>query len=172
MDWARGNTPDPPVLAHLAECSACAQFLEEQRALGGAMGRLAKEPLPPAQQFEARVMAGFDKVRPARRPVLRWVLGGALAASVLLGALLTNRSVPPAAPIADEAGFIPIPYTIPLSAQEPFTVWRMEIPVARLRAVGYRVPAPDPAAIVEADVLVSQDGRARAVRPISISVLN
>jgi hypothetical protein len=45
----------------------------------------------------------------------------------------------------------------------------MEIPVAALIAVGFSVPASDAGAVVEAEVLVSQDGRARAIRPISIS---
>jgi hypothetical protein len=103
--------------------------------------------------------------------MLRWVLAGALAASVILGAVWSNRSVP--APIAEEEpGFLPIPYIVPLSPQESATVWRMEIPVSRLRAVGYRVQVSDPGAIVEADVLVSQDGRARAIRPLSISSSN
>jgi hypothetical protein len=48
----------------------------------------------------------------------------------------------------------------------------MEIPVAKLRAVGYRIQVSDPGAVVEADVLVGQDGRARAIRPLSISSSN
>jgi hypothetical protein len=71
-----------------------------------------------------------------------------------------------------EPGFVPIPYTVPLSPEEPATVWRMEIPVYRLRAVGYRVQVSDPGAVVEADVLVGQDGRAHAIRPLTISSSN
>ena len=172
MEWARGIAPAPETIFHLEACPPCARFLEEQRALSAAMASLAAEPLPPAEQFQARVMAEFDKVQPAKRPVLRWVLAGALAASVILGAVWSNRRVPPVPVAAREPGFVPIPYTVPLSHEEPTTVWRMEIPVARLRAVGYRVQVSDPEAVVEADVLVSQDGRARAVRPISISSFN
>lgn len=171
MEWARGVAPAPEVVSHREECPPCARFLEEQRALSAAMASLAAQPAPPAEQFQARVMAEFDKVQPARRPVLRWVLAGALAASVILGAVWSSRSVP--VPVAqDEGEFLPIPYTVPLSPQERATVWRMEIPVSRLRAVGYRVQVSDPGAVVEADVLVSQDGRARAIRPISISSSN
>ena len=72
----------------------------------------------------------------------------------------------------DNSGFVPIPYTVPLSPEEPATVWRMEIPVNRLRAIGYRVQVSDPGAVIEADVLVSQDGRARAIRPLSVSSSN
>ena len=171
MEWARGVAPAPEVVSHLGECPPCARFLEEQRALSVAMASLAAEPLPTAEQFQARVMAEFDRVQPTRRPVLRWVLAGVLAASVILGAVWSNRSVP--APVAaSEPGFVPMPYTVPLSPEEPTTVWRMEIPVSRLRAVGYRVQVSDPEAMVEADVLVSQDGRARAIRPISMSSFN
>ena len=171
MEWARGNPPAPEVVSHLEECPPCARFLEGQRALSAAMASLAAEPAPPAEQFQARVMAEFDKVQPARRPMLRWVLAGALAASVILGAVWSSRSVP--APVAvSEPGFVPIPYTVPLSPEEPATVWRMEIPVSRLRAVGYRVQASDPGAVVEADVLVGQDGRAHAIRPLTISSSN
>jgi hypothetical protein len=136
------------------------------------MAKLAGEPAPPAEQFQARVMAQFDKIQPVRKPVLRWALAGALAASVILGAVWSNRSVPPAPVAEEEQGFFPIPYTVPLSPQEPATVWRMEIPVTKLRAVGYKVQGSDPGDVVEADVLVGQDGRAHAIRPISISSIN
>lgn len=173
MEWARGNPPAPEVIVHLEECPQCARFLDEQRGLSAAMAKLAGEPAPPAEQFQARVMAQFDKIQPVRKPVLRWALAGALAASVILGAVWSNRSVPVATPMAeDNAGFVPIPYTVPLSPEEPATVWRMEIPVNRLRAIGYSVRVSDPGAVIEADVLVSQDGRARAIRPLSISSSN
>jgi hypothetical protein len=78
----------------------------------------------------------------------------------------------PAPPVQDAAQFVPIPYTIPLTPEERATVVRMEIPVSALIAAGFRVPSVDPGATVRADVLVSQDGRARAIRPISISSSN
>src|ERR1035438_43674 len=83
MEWARGNPPAPEAISHLEVCHLCARFLEEQRALSAAMARLATEPAPPAEQFQARVMAEFDKVQVARKPLLRWILAGALAASVI-----------------------------------------------------------------------------------------
>jgi hypothetical protein len=44
----------------------------------------------------------------------------------------------------------------------------MEIPVTALIAAGFHVGVTDPAATVQADVLVSEDGRARAIRPLSV----
>jgi hypothetical protein len=68
--------------------------------------------------------------------------------------------------------FYPIPYTAPLAPGEWTRVVRMKIPVGALIAMGFQVMLSDPAATVEADVLVSQDGRARAIRPLSISNSN
>jgi hypothetical protein len=44
----------------------------------------------------------------------------------------------------------------------------MELPVAALIAAGLQLRTADPGARAEADVVVGQDGRARAVRLISI----
>jgi hypothetical protein len=71
-----------------------------------------------------------------------------------------------------EQPFYPIPYTAPLAPGEWTRVERMKIPVGALIAVGFHAMVSDPAATVEADVLVSQDGRARAIRPIGISNSN
>jgi hypothetical protein len=49
---------------------------------------------------------------------------------------------------------------------------RMDVSVAALLAVGYKVDAIDPTAIVKADVLVGEDGRAHAVRLLSGLLLN
>jgi hypothetical protein len=64
----------------------------------------------------------------------------------------------------DSEPFVQIPYTVPLSPEETVTVLRMEIPVAALIAAGFNVGNLDPGGVVNADVLVSQDGRARAIR--------
>ena len=81
-------------------------------------------------------------------------------------AVLRNSAPEPEQP------FYPIPYTAPLAPGEWTRVERMKIPVAALIAAGFDLVEADPAAKVEADVLVSQDGRARAIRPLSISVSN
>jgi hypothetical protein len=60
--------------------------------------------------------------------------------------------------------FLQIPYTVPLSPEERATVVRMEVPVAALIAAGFSIATSDPGAVVDAEVLVSQDGRARAIR--------
>lgn len=65
--------------------------------------------------------------------------------------------------------FYAIPYTVPLAPEERAEVVRMDLPVAAVIATGIRVKSMDPGGHAEADVLVGQDGRARAIRLISIS---
>jgi len=60
--------------------------------------------------------------------------------------------------------FIEIPYTVPLAPEERTTVVRMQVPVSALIAIGFDMSDYDPGATVLVDVLVSQDGRARAIR--------
>jgi hypothetical protein len=65
--------------------------------------------------------------------------------------------------------FLPIPYTQPLQPGERAEVVRMEMPVAALIAAGFPVATSDAGAEASADVIIGEDGRARAVRLISIS---
>lgn len=167
VEWARGAEPEGALIAHVAECAGCARFLEEQQALGAVLERVAAVEIPSAGELGAPVMAEFDRsARRAKIRVLGWFAAGVVAAAACLA--LSVSPPKPAPPAAADAQFVPIPYTVPLTAEEPTTVMRMEIPVSALLAAGFQIPATDPGATVQADVLVSQDGRARAIRPISI----
>lgn len=70
---------------------------------------------------------------------------------------------------APQTPFISIPYTLPLQPYERADVMRMDVPVAALIAVGLPISMADPAAVARADVLVGQDGRARAIRLVTSS---
>ena len=74
----------------------------------------------------------------------------------------------PVLPPAEEE-FTSIPYTVPLAQNERAQVWRMEMPVSELMAAGIPVTAPDPSSLARADIVVGEDGRARAFRLISVS---
>jgi hypothetical protein len=65
--------------------------------------------------------------------------------------------------------FLPIPYTQPLQPGERAEVVRMLMPVAALIAAGFPVATSDASAEASADVIIGEDGRARAVKLISIS---
>jgi hypothetical protein len=71
-----------------------------------------------------------------------------------------------------EQPFIAIPYTPQIEPYERAEVMRVNVPVAALIAAGLPMSTVDPTAKAQADVLVGQDGRARAVRLIAISTLN
>jgi hypothetical protein len=68
-----------------------------------------------------------------------------------------------------EQPFVAIPYTAPLAPYERTEVVRMDLPVSALIAAGFPLQAAEPGASARADLVVSEDGRARAVRLISIS---
>jgi hypothetical protein len=184
LELARGGALDPreqqALMVHLENCAECTGRLEEQRAMQRALQRLAPDELPMQDKIEARVLAEFDRSmgagRTARIPAARWVLAAALAASVLLGAYWTLRRSPVPAPAvtaaSEEWEFLTIPYTIPLAPEERAEVVRMRIPVTALLAAGFRVPVSDPSAAIDADGLVSQDGRARAIRSLTVAIYN
>jgi hypothetical protein len=184
IELARGGVLESgerqALLAHLEDCEECARLLDEQRAMHVAIQRLAAEELPVAEGIEARVLAEFDRALPQRRRAkgfqAPWAVAAVLAASISLGVLWTLRRAPvePQTVTAgsEEAPFLTIPYTIPLAPEERAEVVRMQIPVTALLAAGFRVQMSDPSAAIDADVLVSQDGRARAIRPLRIAISN
>lgn len=73
---------------------------------------------------------------------------------------------------APEPPFIAIPYTPPIAPFERADVMRVEMPVAALIAAGLPMEMADPGARARADLLVGQDGRARAIRLIAVSIPN
>jgi hypothetical protein len=79
------------------------------------------------------------------------------------------RRAPSENPGGTEGGFLPVPYTQPPEPWERSEIRRMTMPVAALIAAGFPLSASDPEAEANADVLVGEDGRLRAVRLISIS---
>jgi hypothetical protein len=162
-NWLRG---------HLEGCAECrillAGFVEIDSELTGWGRQLSLRNPPPAgarEQLAAR-LAPVSSPRTA----MRWLPAAAilLAAALVLASMMphkkpavTNRAVNQSA-----AAFVEIPYLPPIDPRENATIVRMNIRVATLIAVGYRVTA-DPDTIVPADVLVGEDGRAHAVRVLS-----
>lgn len=118
--------------------------------------------------LEDRILKRAAASRPARGMMAMAVVLGAL---VVAAAFLAGPARPTAPPVAAEAPFIPVPYALPLDSYETGSMLRVRLPAASLIAAGYQLPALDPTAIVEADVLVGDDGRARAVRLVSGSSL-
>jgi hypothetical protein len=65
--------------------------------------------------------------------------------------------------------FVAIPYTVPLAPGERTTVLRMMLSAPAMAAIGVPLPAIDPGGETPADVLVGEDGRARAIRLVANS---
>jgi len=124
--------------------------------------------IAPPEGLEAAVMAEFDRAH-RRRPTRVYALCGALAASLLAGAILLSPPPKPAAPVESQA-FYPIPYTSPIEPFERIMVVQKQVPVTELIAAGFRIPAADPGGTMQADVMISQDGRPRAIRPVVFTV--
>jgi len=81
-----------------------------------------------------------------------------------------QRSVP-AAPVVRAAGFVSIPGADGLPDFESGEIIRMEIPLTSLPTYGIEILPDAQGTPVEADVLVGQDGRARAIRLVTTSAL-
>jgi hypothetical protein len=151
--------------------------------LSSAMNRLSAEcaAAQPPPEIEAAALAEFDaefdrERRRKRRSSILALAAGAIAASIIAILILEYRPFVrrPTHVIyvsgevrESEQPFVPIPYLAPPAPYERIEVVRMELPVAALIAAGLSVRTADPGARVEADVLVGQDGRARAVRLVS-----
>jgi predicted anti-sigma-YlaC factor YlaD len=150
---------------HLTDCAKCgaalaafSAFDSELTGWGRKLSRWNPRPLDARERLAGRIGE-----RAARRRTIRWIPAAAAAIAAALGMLaIVPRRLPPVEK-RGQTGFVEIPYLAPLDPHENATVVRIQIRVATLISVGYRVTA-DPDVIVPADVLVGEDGRAHAVR--------
>jgi len=169
IDHARGLALDPrrqaAVADHLAACASCAAMFDHQRSMSRALRRLADEqPVPAAGDVTLqKLLSAFDAPRPAP-PRIRLAVELSLAASVLIVAGLSVSSMswkaggPERAPAvvaapaasANAKDFIMLPGAEALPEFEHGQVIQVDIPSA--------------AGIVRAEVLIGQDGLARAAR--------
>jgi hypothetical protein len=143
--------------------------------LASALRQLAKRaevpPLDPDR--ERALLEAFDAAQQQRRaPAARagvWrpaTAAALLALAATMAWVIVGRSVrPPAAPVAPltTSEFVLWPGAAELPTFESGHLMRMEVPVSALPSLGLVTPATH-AAVVQADVLVGQDGLPRAVR--------
>jgi hypothetical protein len=171
---------------HAEGCRDCALFLEQQQDLTAWEHAMVIDTGPPAH-LESQLLSEYvgSRLRPRRRASARrgaWLAAGALAASLALAwfvkpnpkqaPVVVRIEKPPQFPVVTQDAdppFLPIPYTQPLQPGERAEVVRMEMPVAALIAAGFPVATSDAGAEASADVIIGEDGRARAVKLISIS---
>jgi hypothetical protein len=168
VDGALGCEESARLQKHLEGCAECRVALtefskidQELMAWGAMAAAENPERLGARERLEARLLEA-----PSRRP-MRWVpaLVAAIAAALLLAVLPLKKPKPSLEAHAEQT-FIEIPYLAPLDPRENATVLRMDIRVSTLMSLGYRVGAA-PEAVLPADVLVGEDGRAHAVRVLA-----
>jgi len=144
--------------------------------LATALRRLAQSaevpPLDPVR--ERALLEAFDAAQQEKRaPAARAGVWRPAAAAALLALAATMAWVmvgrpgrPPAAPVLTPlttTEFVLWPGAAELPTFESGHLMRMEVPVSALPSLGLMPPATH-AAVVQADVLVGQDGLPRAVR--------
>ncbi len=131
----------------------------EERLLQALATLAAHETRGPSPNLQMKLL---KRVRLQRS---RWVLpigAVAFAAAVLLAifrrpALVYEPAIPP---------LMRIPYTEPVGDMDRAEVVRVSMPAAQLLYWGFPFPGSDPNSTVNADVLVGEDGLARAVRVV------
>jgi hypothetical protein len=176
------------VLAHADHCARCAHRLASERLLSDTLAAAIAEDA--ARQAPAHVskmlLEGFRERKIAderrRHSWIRWGVTGAVAAMLLIGSaiMLRKSSEMPvvrgtvAAPVDDEAAgvadtgeevateFIPLSYD-PAPAGTTSVV-RVQLPREALTAFGLPVNEDRTEDLVQADLLVDEDGLTRAVR--------
>jgi len=132
----------------------------------------ASVEVPPADPArEAALLAAFDAHRARRRQRLSFPAWAAAAALVVITVSLNwivvqpPKAIQPAAPDApaDLSGFVAWPGSSAWPPLESGSLMRVELPVSLLPTLGLSAPS-SAAGLVPADIVVGQDGLARAVR--------
>jgi hypothetical protein len=119
----------------------------------------ASETSEPAPGLEAALLARLKK-KPAR--ILSWPVAlEALAAAAVI-AIAIGSSL--RAPKTVDTGFIPVPFVEPIGPTETAQVVRVRMPVGALAKWGMPVRAANLNQSIDADVVLGEDGLARAVR--------
>jgi hypothetical protein len=135
------------------------------------MTHIEVPPIDPER--EQALLAAFDAhwAQP-RQKSSRWSLGtaAALAAAIVVLNWLAVANTPiadsvPAEPVFDMTGFVPWPGAEAWPRFESGSLVRIDLPVSALAALGLPVPSST-VSVVQADIVVGQDGFARAVRVV------
>jgi hypothetical protein len=149
-----------------------------QELLEGLRALAAEGPREAPLHIEEQLKAQFRK-RNRRRHLAAWMPAFSVATAAGIALLLWVHEKPkpapaPAvvaalavAPVAEEdadSSFYPLPEAEALPAVENAMVVRVQLPVSSLRLMGVPVSEERADASVQADLLLGQDGLARAVR--------
>jgi len=169
IDFARGialdRSREAAVTEHIRSCASCAALVERERAMSAALRLVAREEHVPEQNDVrlGRLLAIFDAPRPQPRRNAMSV-GLSLAASILI---IVGLSVGGGsdAPKPSASGVVAVPPAPAGTAENAFVVLPGALALPRLESGQViRVELPSADGAIQADVLIGQDGLARAVR--------
>jgi hypothetical protein len=139
---------------------------QQQRALAAGLKALAERTrhASASPHVELAVLAEMQKGG--------WSLTrfGALAAALLLivgGALWTARLERPGTVVIQPDGFVSVPQAAALPDIESASIVRVSLPVAALPVYGVAIASGLTTESVQAELLVAQDGTARAIRLVT-----
>ena len=120
--------------------------------------------------IEAAVLAkmGSAPAEAAARPTSRRLLPLAAALFLAVGGALWMASTASVPHVVQAAGFVALPGAAALPDMESADIVRVSLPVAALPAYGVAI-ADFRTESVEAELLVAQDGQARAIRFVNDS---
>jgi hypothetical protein len=127
----------------------------EEKLLAGLKALAASEMAGPPAELEAALLKLLKRKR-----VISWPLAlEVLAAAAIIVIAIFARHAPAA---KDE--FIAVPYAAPIGEYERTEVVRVNVPVTALAQWGLPVSSMSLSQRVDADVVIGEDGLARAVR--------
>jgi hypothetical protein len=144
------------------------------RDLTDALAMLRREEacIETPSRVESAVLAAWDRDRAARRAERRRALRHRAAATaaavaitvglVQLGRVFHQTARTPGAPVGDTRTLLVVGE--PILQGEPVRVVRMRVPVSTLTELGVRPATGSTASHVDLDVIVGEDGIARAIR--------
>jgi hypothetical protein len=135
-------------------------LIEGLRALAAATSDASASP-----RVERAVLAAMRRNASPQRLSRTWIpLAAALLIATASGAWMARQVAPQRGMTIRPAGFVEIPGAGMLPPLESAAIIRVALPVAELPSYGIQIGPEIDVASVEADLLVAQDGHARAIR--------
>lgn len=172
VDYARGVVRDglrrDAITRHLQSCASCRRTFERERAMSLALRQLATDEIeiePAAGDLRLqKLLASFD-VPPVQRHRVKVAVEWSLAASVLIVAGLAAgwRNGAPLPPRASQSAATPVPPTNATAGDFVVLPGVEALPQFEHGQV-IQVDIPSAGGVVRAEVLIGQDGLARAAR--------
>ena len=141
-------------------------LVEGLRALAATTSQASASP-----QVERAVLAAMPRAASPRSASRTWIpLAAALFIATASGAWMARQVAPQPGMTIRPAGFVEIPGAAVLPPLESAAIIRVALPVAELPSYGIQIGPEIDVVSVEADLLVAQDGQARAIRLVQSTV--